>query len=57
MKIQYLSRFNRITKELGLENFGQIREFYRNEKVGNESLFETVNRYYREYLGVFNDYK
>ena len=50
MKIQYLSRFNRITKELGLENFGQIREFYRNEKVGNESLFETVNRYYREYL-------
>lgn len=53
MKIQYLSRFNRITKELGLENFGQIREFYNNEKVGNESLFETVNRYYREYLSIW----
>ena len=52
MKIQYLSRYIRLTKALGLENQGQVREFYERERVGSESLWQTLNRYYEEYLSV-----
>lgn len=57
MKIQYLSRFIRLTKELGLENQGQIMEFFKREQNDGESVFDTLNRYYRLYLGVQCDNK
>lgn len=52
MKIQHLSRYIRLTKALGLETQGQVREFYEREREAGESVFDTLNRYYREYLGV-----
>ena len=52
MKIQQLQQFSMIAKELGLENQGQIREFYERERENSESLWQTINRYYKEYLRV-----
>lgn len=52
MKIQDLETVLTITKALGLENQGQLKEFYEREQEGCESVFDTLVRYYVELMEV-----